>query len=64
MINRALAPDLQAIDEITLQHPEQLTFANGLKVFIFPAEEQELIKAEFVFRNVFEGSENQWPMWR
>ncbi len=58
MINRALAPDLQDIDEITLQHPEQQTFANGLKVFIFPAEEQELIKAEFVFRNVFEGSEN------
>ncbi|MGN0021675.1 MAG: M16 family metallopeptidase [Sphingobacterium hotanense] len=58
MINRELAPALHAIDEITLQQPEQYDFANGLKVFVFPAPEQELIKAEFVFRNVFEGNEN------
>jgi len=58
MINRELAPALHAIDEITLQQPKQYDFANGLKVFVFPAPEQELIKAEFVFRNVFEGNEN------
>ncbi|MVZ66581.1 insulinase family protein [Sphingobacterium sp. DK4209] len=58
MINREIAPTLHAIDEITLQKPEELVFANGLKVFVFPAAEQELIKAEFVFRNVFEGNEN------
>ena len=58
MLNRLDAPSINGIGNISLEKPEEINFSNGLKVFVFNAPEQELIKAEFVFNNVFEGDEN------
>lgn len=58
MLNRKEAPAQHAIEDISLIRPEELTFENGLKVFIFRSEEQELVKAEFIFQNIFASPEN------
>ena len=58
MLNRVEAPELNQIDGIVLVRPEEIIFKNGLKVFVFRSDEQELIKAEFVFNNLFEKNEN------
>lgn len=58
MLNRIDAPSVNGIGDILLEKPEEILFKNGLKVFVFHAPEQELVKAEFVFKNVFEGPEN------
>ncbi len=58
MLNRIDAPAVHHIEDINLIQPEFVKFSNGLKVFIFRAESQELLKAEFVFNNVFEQNEN------
>jgi len=58
MLNRTEAPQQHSIQDIDLIQPEVLTFDNGLKVFIFRAAEQSLIKAEFVFNNLFASDEN------
>lgn len=58
MLNRTDSPARHSIQHISLIAPEQIDFENGLKVFVFHAPEQELIKAEFVFQNVFTEPEN------
>ena len=58
MLNRSVAPIRHDIQGITLVQPDEVVFENGLKVFVFNAPTQELVKAEFIFRNIFEGSEN------
>lgn len=58
MLNRSFAPSINGIGDITLEKPEEIIFSNGLKVFVFHAPDQELVKAEFVFNNLFEGFEN------
>lgn len=58
MLNRKEAPNLQEIQNIELMHPQEITFKNGMKVFIFHAPDQALIKAEFVFSNVYDTPEN------
>lgn len=58
MLNRSFAPSINRIGDITLEKPEEIIFSNGLKVFVFHAPDQELVKAEFVFNNLFEGFEN------
>ncbi|OYD40214.1 M16 family metallopeptidase [Sphingobacterium cellulitidis] len=58
MLNRSFAPSINGIGDITLEKPEEIIFSNGLKVFVFHAPVQELVKAEFVFNNLFEGFEN------
>lgn len=58
MLNRTTAPLRHDIQELSLIHPEERVFENGLKVFVFNAPTQELVKAEFIFQNIFEGSEN------
>lgn len=58
MLNRTVAPPHHDIQDITLIRPNEVVFDNGLKVFIFNAPTQELVKAEFIFRNIFDGSEN------
>lgn len=52
MLNRTLAPDFQKIKEISLVHPEEHTFPNGLKAFVFQAVDLDLLKFEFTFHNV------------
>ncbi|GAA4140904.1 pitrilysin family protein [Sphingobacterium kyonggiense] len=58
MLSRNTAPDLKPIGHIQLEKPEHIVFKNGLQGFVFHAPEQELIKAEFVFKNLFEDPEN------
>jgi len=58
MLNRNLAPERHHIQNMSLIEPEELVFDNGLKVFVFRAEDQELLKAEFVFQNHFVLPEN------
>lgn len=58
MLNRTVAPSRHDIQDIDLVQPDEVVFDNGLRVFIFSAPTQELIKAEFIFQNIFNGSEN------
>ena len=58
MLNRKLAPARHDIQDISLMQPNEIVFENGLRVFIFHAPTQELVKAEFIFGNLFDHSEN------
>lgn len=58
MLNRTIAPLTHDIQNISLMQPEALVFDNGLRVFVFHTHTQELVKAEFVFHHIFDGSEN------
>lgn len=58
MLNRTAIPLRHDIQDISLIQPEEIVFENGLQVFIFNAPQQELLKAEFIFRNIFENPEN------
>ncbi|MFB2118774.1 M16 family metallopeptidase [Parapedobacter sp. 2B3] len=58
MLNRTNAPAHFATTGFDLIRPQQLTFPNGLKVFIFDSGEQELVRVEWIFDNIFTG-ENQ-----
>lgn len=58
MLNRVIAPLRHDIQDITLVQPDEVVFDNGLRVFVFNAPTQELVKAEFIFQNIFDGSEN------
>ncbi|RZF61656.1 M16 family metallopeptidase [Sphingobacterium corticibacterium] len=58
MLNRVIAPLRHDIQDITLVQPDEVVFDNGLRVFVFSAPTQELVKAEFIFQNIFDGSEN------
>lgn len=53
MIDRSKAPHAHEIQGIHLVSPTELVFENGLKVFCFHSEQQELVKAEFVFYNSY-----------
>lgn len=58
MLNRKIAPAQHPIQDISLVEPEEIVFENGLRVFVFRAEGQELLKAEFIFQNLFSEPEN------
>ena len=52
MINRKLAPDFKAIDNINLIKPEHKVLANGCNVFCFNSGDQELVRIEWIFNNL------------
>lgn len=54
MLNRELSPVFAPIKKLSIQHPESITFSNGLQTFLFQSSEIELIKFEFVFNNHFD----------
>lgn len=58
MLNRIESPERHSIQHISLIAPEQIDFENGLKAFVFRAPEQQLVKAEFIFQNLFTAPEN------
>ena len=60
MLNRTQAPNYKPISGFDLIKPQHITFANGLNVFVFDAGEQELVRMEWIFGNVFGGDE--WPL--
>lgn len=53
MLNRTTAPAHFATTRFDLIKPRHLTFPNGLSVFVFDAGEQELVRIEWIFGNVF-----------
>lgn len=53
MLNRTIAPAHFATTRFDLIKPKHLTFPNGLSVFVFDAGEQELVRIEWIFGNVF-----------
>jgi len=53
MLNRKETPDRQPIGHVELIAPEELCFPNGMRVFVFRAEGQALLRAEFIFQNLF-----------
>ncbi|NGM62057.1 insulinase family protein [Sphingobacterium sp. SGG-5] len=57
MLNRSVAPDFSPIKGLTLIQPELKNYDNGMKAFVFQAPQQELLKFEFVFNNIFEAVE-------
>lgn len=58
MLDRTIAPEAHQVQSMTLVEPQEYLLENGLRIFVFDAADQELIKAEFVFRNVFDQEEN------
>ncbi|MBE8715348.1 M16 family metallopeptidase [Sphingobacterium hungaricum] len=58
MLNRINSPEYKEITGIHLIHPKEYAYGNGLKAFVFASEDHSLIKAEFIFANVFESPEN------
>lgn len=57
MLNRAVAPSSLPIEQIKIQEPKSIKYENGLQVFTFHSEVEELMKFEFVFSNIFESKD-------
>jgi len=53
MLDRAHPPLYHPITGLQLINPQELTFANGLKVFIFDSGEQDLVRIEWIFDHLF-----------
>lgn len=58
MLNRAEAPVANPIGDIHLKSPKVLSFENGLPVYVFHSPDQELVRIEWIFNNVFNEDEN------
>ena len=58
MLDRNQPPVSQDITGIDLVAPQRLTFKNGLRVFVFNAAEQDVIRMEWMFDHVFTQTEN------
>ncbi|UIR57510.1 insulinase family protein [Sphingobacterium sp. SRCM116780] len=58
MLNRAEAPIANPIGDIHLKSPKVLSFENGLPVYVFHSPDQELVRIEWIFNNVFNETEN------
>jgi predicted Zn-dependent peptidase len=52
MIDRKLAPEFRAIENINLLRPEKKTLANGSEIFCFNSGDQELVRIEWIFTNL------------
>ncbi|MDF3076458.1 MAG: insulinase family protein [Sphingobacteriaceae bacterium] len=51
-MNRLEAPAFGQVEHIELIKAEPVSFANGLKLFVINGGEQELVRIEFIFKNV------------
>lgn len=58
MLDRTQSPAYHAITGIELIKPKCIEFPNGLRIFLFDASEQEVVRIEWIFGNVFT-QENQ-----
>lgn len=52
MIDRKLAPEFRAIENINLLRPEKKMLANGSEIFCFNSGDQELVRIEWIFTNL------------
>ncbi len=50
-LQRAVAPQFRAIDNISLIKPDHQQLANGCNVFCFNSGDQELVRIEWIFAN-------------
>ena len=53
MLNRTIAPTYQSIGSISIVQPTKISYPNGLECFVFESNELELLKFEFIFKNVY-----------
>lgn len=53
MLNRQIAPTFRSIKSLEIIEPEEIQYPNGLKSFVFQDPQLELIRFEFVFKNIF-----------
>ncbi|WP_262248228.1 M16 family metallopeptidase [Parapedobacter soli] len=53
MLDRTKAPAHFATTRFDLIRPRQVTFANGLPVFVFDAGDQDLVRIEWIVGNIF-----------
>ncbi len=51
-LNRTLAPEFKAIENINLLRPEKKALANGAEIFSFNSGDQELVRIEWIFNNL------------
>ncbi|TSJ39454.1 insulinase family protein [Mucilaginibacter corticis] len=51
-LNRTLAPEFRAIENINLLRPEKKSLANGSEIFCFNSGDQELVRIEWIFNNL------------
>lgn len=58
MLNRTIAPEFKQVENINFIEPEAKVLANGIKLFVVNAGEQELVRIEFIFDNVNWDSNN------
>lgn len=49
-MNRIIAPDIQAIDHVSLPKVESITLDNGVPVYGINAGEQDVVKVELIFK--------------
>ena len=59
-LNRTLAPTAFPITRIELMRPEYIAFDNGIQGYLFQANDQELLRLEWIFDNQYERTENNW----
>ncbi|MEN0052837.1 MAG: pitrilysin family protein [Mucilaginibacter sp.] len=52
MIDRKLAPEFKAIDNIKLIKPEHTKLDNGCNIYCFNSGDQELVRIEWIFGNL------------
>jgi zinc protease len=52
MLQRKLAPEFKAIDNITLLHPEYTKLSNGCNIYCFNSGDAELVRIEWIFGNL------------
>jgi len=52
MIDRKLAPEFRAIENINLLRPEKKILASGAEIFCFNSGDQELVRIEWIFNNL------------
>jgi len=51
-IDRSTPPDFKSVENITLVKPEHIKLANGCNIFSFNSGDQELVRIEWIFKNL------------
>lgn len=48
-LHREKAPDFHTIKKLSILVPEQIVAKNGIPIYLFPIQDQEIVKIDFVF---------------
>lgn len=52
MLDRTVAPDFCAVNELALIRPQEIQLDNGCKIYSFNSDAQELVRIEWIFNNL------------